>query len=316
MADDIFVGAARAAIRPRTLITGSEWADKHAVLSAESSHVATRWRTFPYQREILDAMTDPAIERVSVMKSKRVGYTKMLNHATGYYMTEEPCPIMIVQPTIADAEGYSTEELAPMLRDTPILEGLVADPKKRDSGNTMLKKGFPGGFIRLVGANSATGFRRVSVRVVEFDEVDAYPASAGSEGDQILLGIGRTEFFHNRKIIMGSTPLHEATSRINRHYNLSDQRHRWLPCPFCDDFQVLKWGGQDSDFGIVWPDGRPEEAGYRCEHCHEIIPHRKLRWMDAHGEWRAEKEFEGARWVSYLGGVQLQPERDLGAPGY
>ena len=29
---------------------------------------------------------------------------------------------MLVQPTIEDAQGYSKEEIAPMLRDTPVLK--------------------------------------------------------------------------------------------------------------------------------------------------------------------------------------------------
>ena len=44
--------------------------------------------------------------------------------------------------------------------------------------------------VSLVGANSPRGFRRVSRRVVLFDEVDGYPPSAGAEGDQIALGLG------------------------------------------------------------------------------------------------------------------------------
>ena len=40
----------------------------------------------------------------------------------------------------------------------------------------------------MTGANSPGGFRRITSRVVLFDEVDGYPAGgAGSEGDQIAL---------------------------------------------------------------------------------------------------------------------------------
>jgi len=54
---------------------------------------------------------------------------------------------------------------------------------------------------------------------VIFDETDGYPPSAGPEGDQIKLGIGRTEYYPNRKIIEGSTPTVTDVSRIEKRLN-------------------------------------------------------------------------------------------------
>jgi phage terminase large subunit GpA-like protein len=76
------------------------------------------------------------------MKSARVGYTKIINATVGYYIDQDPCPIMVVQPTIEDAQGYSKEEIAPMLRDCPALAAIVPEPKTRDSDNTILRSGF------------------------------------------------------------------------------------------------------------------------------------------------------------------------------
>lgn len=123
----------------------SEWADTYAYLSAESSAESGRWHTLPYQKGIMDAITDPKVEQVTLMKSARVGYSKMLNHVIGYHIHQDPCPVMIVQPTIEDAQGYSKEEIAPMLRDTPCLRGVVSDAKAKDGANTILQKQFPGG---------------------------------------------------------------------------------------------------------------------------------------------------------------------------
>jgi phage terminase large subunit GpA-like protein len=98
-------------LRPPPPLTLSEWVDRYAVLSAESAAEPGRWRTLPYQRGILDARTDPAIERVSVMKSARVGYSKCLNHAMASHVQHDSCPVMLVQPTLSDTEGYSKDEL-------------------------------------------------------------------------------------------------------------------------------------------------------------------------------------------------------------
>ena len=290
--------AAYRAFKPPEKLTLSEWADRYAFLSAESSAEGGRWHTLPYQKGIMDAITDPRVEQVTVMKSARVGYSKILNHAIAFHIHQDPCPIMLVQPTIEDAQGYSKEEIAPMLRDTPCLKGLVSESKAKDGANTILQKQFPGGTLSMVGANSPRGFRRVSRRVVLFDEVDGYPASAGAEGDQIKLGIRRTEYYWNRTIVAGSTPTVKDFSRVERMFLQTDQRRYFVPCPDCGHMQYLKWPN------IRWTDGDPSTAGYCCESCGVIIPHSKKRWMVERGEWRATAPGNGKHvgfhiWAAY-----------------
>ena len=291
--------AALEAFRPPKKLSLSEWADQYAYLSVESSAEGGRWRTLPYQKGIMDAITDPNIEQVTVMKSARVGYSKILNHVIAYHIHQDPCPIMIVQPTIEDATGYSKEEVAPMLRDTKCLHGLVSEAKAKDGQNTLLQKQFPGGTLGLVGANSPRGFRRVSRRIVLFDEVDGYPVGgAGTEGDQIKLGIRRTEYYWNRKIVAGSTPTVQDFSRIEKLFSESDQRRYFVPCPECGEMQYFVWNN------IKWQGNDLHTASYCCKSCGVFIPHSKKRWMVERGEWRATAEGNGKHvgfhiWAGY-----------------
>jgi len=246
----------------------------------------------------MDAITDPKIEQITVMKSARVGYSKILNHVAAYHIHQDPCPIMIVQPTIEDAQGYSKEEIAPMLRDTPCLRGVVSEAKSKDGANTILQKQFPGGSLSLVGANSPRGFRRVSRRVVLFDEIDGYPPSAGTEGDQIKLGIRRTEYYWNRKIVSGSTPTVKDFSRVERMFLQGNQMRYFVPCPDCGHMQYLKWPN------IKWRDDDPSTASYACEGCGVWVPHTKKRWMVERGEWRPTAPGNGKHvsfhiWAAY-----------------
>lgn len=302
---DAVIKDVRECWRPPKRLALSEWADEYAFLSAESSAQEGRWRTLTYQKEIMDSMTDPEVEMVVVMKSARVGYTKMVNHLIGYHVHQDPCSIMMVQPTIEDAEGYSKEEIAPMIRDTPVLRGLVSEAKSKDANNTILSKSFPGGVLSIVGANSPRGFRRVSRRVVIFDETDGYPPSAGSEGDQIKLGIRRSEYFWNRKIVAGSTPTDKGSSRIENMFFQTDQRRLFVQCPCCEEWQYLKWGGRDAAFGIKWPPGKPDEAYYLCEHNGCVIEHSQKYDMLDKAEWRATAQSQkpGLRgyhiWAAY-----------------
>ncbi len=295
-------------LRPPPKLSLSEWADEHFRLSAESSAEPGRWRTLPYQRGILDAITDPAIERVSVMKSARVGYTKGINAAIAFFMAQDPCPILVVQPTIDNAKIYSKEEIAPMLRDVEALAGLVTESGVKTSDNTVLHKTFPGGLLSMVGANSGRGFRMVSRRVVIFDEVDAYPPSAGTEGDPVKLGEKRAEYYWNRKLIAGSTPLVAGVSRIEELFLAGDRRRYHVPCPHCGHRDFLRFSMRDDaelEGGHVmrWPKDNPEAAHFVCPECGCVIDETHKRAMIEAGAWVAEAEFSGHAsfhiWAAY-----------------
>lgn len=300
-----WLASTRSALRPPPRLSLSAWADKYFYLSAESAAEPGRWKTLPYQKGIMDAITDPAVDQVSFMKSARVGATKMMGAAIGYYMHQDPCPMMVVQPTVEDAQGYSKEEIAPMLRDCRVLSDLVLEPTSRVSESTILHKAFPGGSLSMVGANSGRGFRRVSRRVVFFDEVDGYPSSAGSEGDPIKLGTKRTEYYWNRKIVAASTPLIAGASRIEEMFEAGDQRRYHVPCPHCDHRDILVFRKQEDGRGhyMQWPDGEPENAYFVCSANGCAIEHGEKLEMLEGGEWIAEAEFSGHAsfhiWAAY-----------------
>ena len=301
-------------LKPPPKLTLSEWSNEYAVLSKETSSQTGRFRSYKYQDGIMDAITDPENEYITVMKSARVGYTRIVDNAVGYYIHQDPSPMMVVQPRVEDAEDYSKSEITPMLRDTPALAELTPSEKAKSSGQTILRKQFLNGSrLILVGANSPGGFRRTTQRVVFFDEVDAYPVGgAGSEGDQIALGIKRTETFWNRKIVMGSTPTIKGISRIEKAYNESDQRKYFVPCPHCGEYQVLEWGGKEAPYGIKWHkdeegNGLPETAYYACKHNGCVIEHRELPSMVKKGEWRATEPFKGHAGFHIWAGYSLFP---------
>jgi len=260
------------------------WADNYRQLSPESSAEAGQWRTdrVPFQREIMRVITDPDVETVGLMKSAQFRATEMLSNIVGYYIDQEPSPILVMQPTLNMAQTYSKDRLAPMLRDTPKLKDKVKDPRTRDAENTTLHKKFTGGQITVVGANSASGLASRPIRVLLCDEVDRYPPSAGTEGDPINLARKRTTTFWNRKVILASTPTVKGVSRIEAAFNVSDQRYYYVPCPECNHKQILKWEN------VVWEEDKPETACLSCKNCGSVLPESKKQWMLANGEWRAQ----------------------------
>ena len=283
----------RLLLPPRDL-TLSEWADKYAYLSPETSANPGKFTSFGYQRGMMDAATDPSVTQITVMKSARVGYTKCLDHIIGYFIHQDPSPVLIVQPRDVDATDYSRTEIAPMLRDTPVLHAISGEVKAKDPDQRIVKRVFRNGAsVSFIGANSPGGFRRITARIVCFDEIDGYPVTgAGKEGDQIRLGTKRSETFWNRKIILGSTPTIKGESRIEKAWLESDQRRYYVPCPHCGATQTLKWSNLRWDKG---DDGkhRPETAHFVCEASGCVIEERWKPQMIDRGAWVAAKPSEG-----------------------
>jgi phage terminase large subunit GpA-like protein len=208
----------------------SEWCDTNRYLGYGSSEPGL-WRTSraPYQKEPLDIAGDQRTQRMVIMAAAQTMKTSVLENVIAYYMAHDPCPIMAVMPDNSMAESFSMVKLEPMIEESPALRTLVASKSKRDGGNKKLEKLFPGGFVTLVSSKSAHSLRSRSIRVLLLDEVDAYEASIGDEGDPIRLAEARTTTWPNRKIILTSTPTLKDISRIEREFLASDQRYFNVP---------------------------------------------------------------------------------------
>ncbi|HEY9448729.1 MAG TPA: phage terminase large subunit family protein, partial [Gemmatimonadaceae bacterium] len=83
-------------------LTLSEWADRHRVLSPESSAESGQWRTsrVPYLREIMDTISGREYRDITIVKSSQTAGTEAINNAVGYYVDQEPSPILVIQPNV------------------------------------------------------------------------------------------------------------------------------------------------------------------------------------------------------------------------
>lgn len=286
--------AAQDAIRPDPLLTVSEWADKHRMLSQRASAEPGHWRTVrtPYLREIMDCLsaTSP-IEKVVFMKGAQVGGTEAGNNWLGYCIDNCPGPMLMVQPTVEMAKRNSKTRIAPLIEESPTLRDKVRDPRSRDSGNSLLAKEFPGGVVVMAGANSAAGLRSMPVRFLFLDEPDAYPGDVDGEGDPCTLAEARTRTFSRRKIFYVSTPTLAGRSRIEREFVDSDMRFFQVPCPHCGTLQQLVWEQ------MKWENGRPETVRYQCVHCDELFEEHHKNAILPKGQWVPENP-EG-KWRGY-----------------
>lgn len=285
-------------LKPPPKLKISEWADQKRRLDSQTSSEPGKWHTSraEYQRGIMDACSDPLNREVVVMAGAQLGKSEAILNIIGYHIENDPSPILVLQPTLEMAQSFSKDRVANgLIKSTPCLTDKVKDPRSRDANNTTLHKVFPGGSLSLVGANSPSGLASRPIRLVLCDEVDRYPASAGSEGDPIQLARKRAATFWNRKIVMVSTPTNKNNSRIEEAFEKSDMRFFNVPCKHCEHYQKLMWAN------VRWVDDDPETAAYMCEKCAVLWSDSDRRWSIRNGEWRSTQPFTGIAGFSISG---------------
>lgn len=274
---------ALASLRPPPKLTLSDWIERNVMLPSDVSALPGPVRLWPFQREIADAIGDPSVERVTLVKPVRVGFTTLITSALAGSVANYPSPILCLLPTEADCRDYMVSDIEPIFSASPALTGLLQRGSDEEAGNrdTLLYRRFPGGSLKVVAAKAPRNLRRHNVRVLLCDEVDGM--ENGAEGSPILLAEKRTLSFADRKIVVGSTPVFANTSHVLRSYAESDGRVFEVPCPECDGFNEIRWKD------IHWQEGKPETAAYACPHCGSLIDERHKPAMVANGRWRATR---------------------------
>jgi phage terminase large subunit GpA-like protein len=279
--DQIGSNALRSLVPPPRLQL-SDWIEANIVLPEGTSALPGRVKLFPYQRAIADAIGDPAIERVTLVKCVRIGFTTLLTSAIGSFVVNEPSPILVLLPTESDSRDYVVSDIEPIFSASPALRGTLEDDTAEESErNTLLSRRFPGGSLKIVAARAPRNLRRHTCRVLIVDEADA--AEPTAEGNPITLAERRTLTFANRKIILGSTPIFADSSPVLRAYTASDGRVFEVPCPECGSLTEIMWQH------IEWREGQPDTAAFRCPGCKALIDEKHKPAMVEAGQWRATR---------------------------
>lgn len=244
-------------------LTLSQWADEHFYLSSESSAIEGPWETLPFQRDVMDCISNDDIRIIDWLKCARIGYTKILMAAAGYFVEHKKRSGAIYQPTDSDANEFSKSEVDPMIRDVPVMSAaLDGDSEKRGRKNTLELKQFLGALLYIRGGATPRSYRRLTIDWVAYDELEGFDRDVGEEGDPVTLGDARITNSPFPKSIRGSTPRLKHDSLIAGEAERARHFFRYLiPCPECDTPQPMVFGN------LRWDKDKPETARYVCEHC-------------------------------------------------
>lgn len=171
----------------------SVWAQQHIRLPAGLAAAPGPLRLWKYQEGIADALGSPEYEKVSCIKSARIGWTVLCTSLILYVASAEPAPILCVLPVEAAARDFLVSDLEMTVEASPDLCGvLTADA---DDRSTLLHRFFPGntGSLRIVAARSPVNLRRHVAKIVIADELDAFEVTR--EGDPLTLATRRAMSF-------------------------------------------------------------------------------------------------------------------------
>lgn len=287
------LAAAATGLRPRPYLPVSQWAEKERWVPAECSDDPGWWDNSraPYLREVMDALSplNPCRE-VYVQKCAQSGFTEAAINLIGYHIDYWPCGMLLVMSDEATVKKTSKQKITPTIKQSPALASKVIDRQGKLSRDNLYDKEFPGGFLQMTWASSASGLASTSVPVVIADEYARWPKNSGGEGDPTKLIRRRIQNFRNSKIFGFSTPTIRGQCHIEKARkapNATDERLH-LPCPHCEHYQELKLENLVFDKVELEPGKyRVERAVYACCNCGSEIDERHKKWMLNKYKWVA-----------------------------
>lgn len=301
-------------------LTVSECADRYRILpktSAESGRFDTD--RIPYLRGIQDALSNPDIAEVVFAKGAQVAGTTVGENYILYVMVQDPSALLSVWPTKEKYQIWVGERLDPMIDDCDVLRSKFPRSNRRDepgggrreSGDSLARKVFSGGFLQCLTSKSTSLLKSIAAQRVILEEVDEFVPTA--QGDVVeLTRVRQRTYGSSRKLYMCSTPTLVPTpdggSRVWKELSKSTWHEFWVPCPHCDEYQVLTWrDGEGDDYTagnlyFVWEkdaEGYPIPGTARCvcQKCGTEIEERDKMGMLRRGEWRAR--FPGRAMVGF-----------------
>lgn len=266
----------------------SEWAEAKRNIGSAYSARPGPWdnRYAPYLKMPMDLFGSYYYPRVVMMTSAQVGKSEAGINALLRTIDDEPCAMMLVLPTISNAQLWSRNRLQDAIRSVPSIADVMPTPNSRKNGTaTALDMSFPGGTLQLVGANSAGGLSSSPIRVLYLDEIDRYPENVGGksgEGDPVGLAEARTAGYRDRAIMYTSTPSLKGVSRIESLFESGDMRRWFCTCIVCGNVWVWKF-----DEHVRFENRDPTTARLLCPDCGTLHDQVAVRKMSSAGQWIA-----------------------------
>ena len=254
---------------PPPRVSGSEWALRFRVLGdGEPGIRPGPFVPEPWQRLVLDALADPSVDWLVVLKAVQMGVSELVRCAIGYWAMCAPGNVLWVMAT-QDKARTAMEKLQWMFQNSPALRGMVVEDtssrsrkafraKKSTLMELVLKNGMR---ISVAWAGSPASLSSDVFRYGIGDETGKWPRNLGRKGQSpVKMLEGRTKTYGRQgKVVLLSSPDHEEDLICTEFEKVRDKRRFAVPCPDCGKVQPLGWDA------ARWPGGSPENAPREME---------------------------------------------------
>ncbi|MBT0122034.1 terminase gpA endonuclease subunit [Vibrio campbellii] len=282
-------------MRRTIAIKGAEWANRHFRLAAGSSQEEGFWETLPLQVVPLNMMCNRAISELTMQKSARVGWSKLVIAANSCLHAQFKTNTVIYVPTESDAKNISVTEIDAAWQEMPIMHQIFPALFAKDHRNTVSYKQGTGWSLHVLGTSTPRNMRALTKGALFGDEIDGWDWEVGKEGNPIDLARMRLEGAAFPMARWGTTPTNTGESHVERLMVKMELTFRfYLPCPHCGTEQVLEWGSKEDKHGFKWDNTQPsiekksKTVYYSCVHCDDPIYYKHLYKMELAGRWIAE----------------------------
>jgi phage terminase large subunit GpA-like protein len=260
-------------LQPDALVWTDEWAEANRVMPPDTPEPGPyRNRLTPYLIDIQRTMS-PASSYVEGWWQKPVqaGGSVSGENLIATWVCVAAGSIIVTFPTLDDAKQWELTRFEPLRTSTRELRRRIRKAEEKGSDNTKLRKKYPGGVMRLVGANRP--IKSVTARYVKCEEPDEYPADVNGQGSVIeMLRARQKNFGRRRKMFGDGTPTLEGQSEICAQAKRGDQRRWLLACPSCGHWQELV---QEN---VKWVDNDPDTVRYQCADAECAALHTEQEW--------------------------------------
>ena len=233
----------------------------------------------------MNTFTDKTTQIVAFLKPSQVGATETAINICGYTIDRNPSRILYVLPDEELAKDFSVDRLQKALKNTPDIAKKI---ESADRSKALVLR-FPGGFVRLTGANSPAKLASWPIPRVIMDEVDKFPRWTGKEASPVALVRERTKNWPWRKILVMSTPTTEYGYVYRAYMDAEIHYQYYVPCPECGHFQVLDF--HNLKFPTELDDYKLSRGTYyECESCKHKIKDKDKLPMLRKGHWVADEK--------------------------
>lgn len=277
-------------LRPQVFVRTVDWAAQHVHLPPGSEITGTfRPDLFPHMTAPLDDFDDPDVETITIQAASRLGKTVFGQVCLAKTAARHPAPC-----ALADADEKSTRRV--IKRTWDLFAGVdeLADQLPPTSKRSTDRIQLTTCVIHGAWSGSPATAADYAARVVVLNEISKMSRRRSDEADFPHLMAERAKGFTGAKVIKISTPSLRDVCRVEAARLAGDNRARFVPCPFCNAFQILKTGDGVTPGGLKWkkakdghstPELAEATAWYECERCGKPIEdHHRYDMLNA-GIW-------------------------------